>query len=144
MRCRRRPGRRLPRSPRTAGQLADAAQRWTNLCCLGPLPYLEFVGLVADAELVLTDSGGIQEETTVLGVPCLTIRNTTERPVTCQLGTNRLIGTDPAAIAPAVARARSTSRRPATIPLWDGQAGRRIADILFAELSSRPDALDVP
>lgn len=98
----------------------------------GPLSYLEFTGLLAAATVVLTDSGGIQEETTALGVPCLTLRDTTERPITCSLGTNRLVGRDPAAIVPAVRRALEDPPRASMIPLWDGHAGRRCADAILA------------
>ena len=123
----------FPVHPRTRAQLEGAAIP-ANLRCLPPMSYLDFIGLVGGAEVVLTDSGGIQEESSVLGVPCLTIRDNTERPVTCELGTNRLIGTDPAAIAPAVAAVMGSPRRPAQIPLWDGRAGERIAAILVEEL----------
>ncbi len=96
-----------------------------------PLPYLEFIGLMAGARLVLTDSGGIQEETTMLRVPCLTLRENTERPVTVELGTNRLVGMDPRAILAAVDDALA-GRWPAGAvpPLWDGHAGERVADAL--------------
>ena len=124
----------FPVHPRTAARIEGRADLPSNLRCLPPLSYLDFIGLVAGADVVLTDSGGIQEESSVLGVPCLTIRDNTERPVTCELGTNRLIGTDPAAIAPAVAAVVGTPRRPAQIPLWDGRAGERIAEILVREL----------
>jgi len=87
---------------------------------------------VANARLVLTDSGGLQEETTVLGVPCVTLRENTERPVTCEQGTNRLAGTDPARILMA-AREALTQRREARRPvLWDGHASERIVEILAA------------
>lgn len=125
----------FPVHPRTSARLEGRGDLPSNLRCLEPMSYLDFIGLVAEAELVLTDSGGIQEETSVLGVPCLTIRNNTERPVTCGLGTNRLIGTDPAAIAPAVATARRAARTPASIPLWDGHAGERVAGVLLRDLS---------
>lgn len=95
-----------------------------------PLGYLDFLGLEADAALVITDSGGVQEETTVLGVPCLTVRPNTERPITVSEGTNELVGTDPdRVIRRALARIdeRRGAKRP---PLWDGKAGRRIADDL--------------
>ena len=124
----------FPVHPRTSARLAGRSDLPPNLRRLPPLSYLDFVGLVAGAEVVLTDSGGIQEESSVLGVPCLTIRDNTERPVTCQLGTNRLVGTDPAAIAPAVAAASGMLRRPARIPRWDGKAGRRVAEILLRDL----------
>lgn len=95
-----------------------------------PLGYLEFMALVSGARLVLTDSGGIQEETTVLGVPCLTLRENTERPITLNMGTNRLVGSDPDFIyksAVEVLHDPPVGRIP---PLWDGNAGRRIAEIL--------------
>ena len=131
----------FPVHPRTSARLEGRTDLPANLRRLAPLSYLDFVGLVDGAEIVLTDSGGIQEETSVLGVPCLTIRDTTERPVTCSLGTNRLIGTDPAAIGPAVREARGRPRRPAEIPLWDGKAGERIAGVLVDDLAPRPTAI---
>jgi UDP-N-acetylglucosamine 2-epimerase (non-hydrolysing) len=96
-----------------------------------PFGYLDFLSLVTDAKAVLTDSGGIQEETTYLGVPCFTLRANTERPVTVELGTNTLLGLDPAAIAeiPATLADRSTEPHEPP-PLWDGHAAERIADIL--------------
>jgi len=124
----------FPVHPRTSARLEGRGDLPSNLRCLAPMSYLDFIGLVAGAELVLTDSGGIQEETSVLGVPCLTIRDNTERPITCELGTNRLIGTDPAAIAPAVVAARAGARTPASIPLWDGHAGERVAGVLVHDL----------
>jgi len=98
-----------------------------------PLGYLDFMRLVADARLVLTDSGGIQEETTVLGVPCLTLRNNTERPATIDQGTNTLVGLDPERIIAAGLHALSAT--PASRPapeLWDGRAAGRILDLLAA------------
>ena len=98
-----------------------------------PLGYLDFLRLMADARLVLTDSGGIQEETTVLGVPCLTIRENTERPITVEMGSNRLVGADPERIRreglASVRGARPEASRP---PLWDGKAGERIAGVIVA------------
>jgi UDP-N-acetylglucosamine 2-epimerase (non-hydrolysing) len=98
-----------------------------------PLGYLDFLSLLADSRAVLTDSGGIQEETTYLGIPCFTLRANTERPVTISAGTNTLLGLDPAAIAgiPAALAARP-DRRPEPPPLWDGHAAERIADVLLA------------
>ena len=87
------------------------------------------------ASIVLTDSGGVQEETSVLGVPCLTLRDNTERPVTCELGTNQLVGTDPDAILGAAKRALGEPHEPAAIPLWDGHAAGRIADLLVGDLT---------
>ena len=98
---------------------------------LEPLPYLAFLGLVTDAAAALTDSGGIQEETTYLGIPCFTLRDNTERPVTCTLGTNTLLGLDPARIAEIpglLAASRGLER--AIPPQWDGRAAERIADVL--------------
>ncbi len=125
----------FPVHPRTRERLAGAGLA-ESLASAGvrliePLPYVEFVSLVADARMVLTDSGGIQEETTVLGVPCLTLRDNTERPVTVGHGTNRLVGTNPAAVVAAARETASASPKPATPPpLWDGHAAERIVDIL--------------
>lgn len=100
-----------------------------------PLSYMEFLNLWKDAAAVLTDSGGLQEETTALGVPCITLRDNTERPITVTEGTNVLAGSDPARIEQAVARVlggeHKAGRRPA---LWDGRAAERIVEILQAEL----------
>jgi len=98
---------------------------------LDPLGYLEFLSLMADARLVLTDSGGIQEETTVLGVPCLTLRRNTERPVTVEQGTNVLVGNSREAIVAAADKALAGAALHARVPeLWDGKASERIAAIL--------------
>lgn len=127
----------LPLHPRTAATLArESLAVPPRIRTCGPLPYLEFIGLVAGTQLVLTDSGGVQEETSVLGVPCLTLRTTTERPTTCEQGTNRLIGVDPAAIVPAARAALATPVRPANIPLWDGHAGERTAEVLLAGIAA--------
>jgi UDP-N-acetylglucosamine 2-epimerase (non-hydrolysing) len=102
-----------------------------------PMGYLAFLDLVEHASAVLTDSGGIQEETTVLGVPCLTLRNSTERPVTIRLGTNRLLGEDPSAILPALETSVSTPvGTPPTVPLWDGHAADRLVRILSAAVAN--------
>jgi UDP-N-acetylglucosamine 2-epimerase (non-hydrolysing) len=102
-----------------------------GLVAVDPLGYLDFVALLSQARLALTDSGGIQEETTFLGVPCCTLRDTTERPITVSHGTNRVVGTDPGRI---VAEARGCLARPprpaSPLPLWDGQAAERIADVI--------------
>lgn len=121
----------FPVHPRARQAILDIGAP-AGIRLLEPLGYLDFLALEAAARLVLTDSGGIQEETTVLGVPCLTLRTTTERPITIEQGTNRLVGVDPAAIVQAASDALSiepSSRRP---PLWDGCASERIADVLLA------------
>jgi UDP-N-acetylglucosamine 2-epimerase (non-hydrolysing) len=124
----------FPAHPRTRARLdtlgidAGAGLRLTE-----PLGYLEFLGLLAGAAAALTDSGGIQEETTFLGVPCFTLRSNTERPVTCELGTNTLLGLDPARIADVPRLMEEQARRPVAVPpLWDGQAAPRIVDVLAA------------
>jgi UDP-N-acetylglucosamine 2-epimerase (non-hydrolysing) len=96
-----------------------------------PVGYLDFLSLEADAAAVLTDSGGIQEETTFLGVPCFTLRDNTERPVTVRAGTNTLLGLEPQRIReiPSLLRDRGRSENPAP-PLWDGRAAERIAESL--------------
>ncbi|MDP8928152.1 MAG: UDP-N-acetylglucosamine 2-epimerase, partial [Actinomycetota bacterium] len=125
----------FPVHPRTEQQLKDLGIPIPNgLKRVQPLGYLEFIGLLDAATLVLTDSGGVQEEASVLGVPCLTLRQNTERPITCELGTNRIVGTDSAAIAAAAADALERHHEPADIPLWDGKAGMRIADVLVRDL----------
>ena len=102
-----------------------------------PLGYLEFLGLTSQARLVLTDSGGLQEETTALGVPCLTLRENTERPVTVTEGTNQVVGLDPARIVAAAGRALDgEGPRGRTPALWDGRAGERAADAIGAFLAA--------
>ncbi|MHC4120772.1 MAG: non-hydrolyzing UDP-N-acetylglucosamine 2-epimerase [Planctomycetota bacterium] len=100
-----------------------------------PLGYLDFLKLTSNAKVVLTDSGGIQEETTILRIPCLTLRENTERPVTASLGSNQIVGTDPTRIIKAYRQAvDGTWRKPEIPPLWDGRAAERIARILLEEL----------
>jgi UDP-N-acetylglucosamine 2-epimerase (non-hydrolysing) len=124
----------FPMHPRTRARLAGRPLGGAQLLLCEPQPYVDFLSLLTGARLVLTDSGGIQEETTILRVPCLTLRENTERPVTIEHGTNRLIGTDPAAIAQAVedvlGQPMPTNEPP---PLWDGAAAHRIV----AELERR-------
>ncbi|HEX6586938.1 MAG TPA: UDP-N-acetylglucosamine 2-epimerase (non-hydrolyzing) [Solirubrobacterales bacterium] len=118
----------FPAHPRTTARLADAGIEVPDgLRIVEPMDYDTFIALEAEARLVITDSGGIQEETTVLGVPCLTYRTTTERPITIERGTNELVGVDPAALREAAERAlgQDPPARPPEIPLWDGQAGPR-------------------
>ncbi len=97
-----------------------------------PLGYIEFLTLVRHAELIVTDSGGIQEESTWLGVPCITVRDSTERPVTVELGTNRLVGSDFGRAEEAARRVLAGERKPGRIPpRWDGRAAERIAAVLL-------------
>jgi len=110
----------------TAARLVEAGR----LRLFEPLGYLEFLGLMESARVVLTDSGGIQEETTILGVPCLTLRTTTERPATVTFGTNQVVGTDPGAIADGYRRALTSTAR-AVPELWDGGAAKRVVDVLL-------------
>ena len=128
----------FPIHPRTANAIEkNLGGVKPDLHLTEPLGYLDFLRLLADAQMVLTDSGGIQEETTALGVPCLTLRDSTERPVTVTEGTNRIVGTDPDAIEAAIADLRTntppTGRQPA---LWDGHAAVRIVDILERDIAS--------
>jgi UDP-N-acetylglucosamine 2-epimerase (non-hydrolysing) len=96
-----------------------------------PLGYIDFLSLVLDADFVLTDSGGIQEETTALGIPCITMRTTTERPVTCEIGTNVLVRPEPCALRQAVADMLDKPRKKGALPpLWDGNAAVRIAETI--------------
>jgi UDP-N-acetylglucosamine 2-epimerase (non-hydrolysing) len=121
----------FPVHPRTRKRMEEISAEHPGLLLSAPLGYLDFLSLIADAGAVLTDSGGIQEETTYLGVPCFTLRDNTERPVTIRAGTNTLLGLDPAAIAgiPAALSKRPTEKLEPP-PLWDGHAAERIADIL--------------
>ena len=108
-----------------------------RVSAIDPLGYLDFLALVDGSRLVLTDSGGIQEETSLLGVPCLTLRGNTERPVTVSLGTNRVVGTDPVRVRNAAVEALTRSRMPAQIPLWDGATAERIRDVLLERRDAR-------
>lgn len=122
----------FPVHPRTRKMMdAAGAAAAPGLALIEPLGYLDFLSLLADAGAVLTDSGGIQEETTYLGVPCFTLRDNTERPITLTAGTNTLLGLNPSAIAtiPDLLATRDASP-PAPPELWDGHAAERIADVL--------------
>jgi UDP-N-acetylglucosamine 2-epimerase (non-hydrolysing) len=130
----------FPIHPRTkknlcSSPLAERVRKMANLRLIDPAGYLDFLKLMSDARLVLTDSGGIQEETTILKVPCLTLRENTERPVTAELGSNTVVGTNPEKI---LAAYRDTiagcGRKVRTPPLWDGRAAERIAKILVEKL----------
>jgi UDP-N-acetylglucosamine 2-epimerase (non-hydrolysing) len=120
----------LPAHPRAADRLRSAGLP-AGVRIIPPAGYLDFIALEASARLVLTDSGGVQEETTVLGVACLTLRDSTERPITVTEGTNRLVGRDPDRIVRAAREVMTTPQpMPSKPTLWDGQAGRRIAAAL--------------
>ncbi len=131
----------FPIHPRTRARLDHAGLTAAmgsekGLTMLEPLGYIPFLNLVMHARLVLTDSGGLQEETTVLGIPCLTLRHNTERPITCSQGTNRLVGNDPESVRSGIASILAGGPvQPVTPPRWDGQAGRRIAEILARRLA---------
>ena len=129
----------FPIHPRTAkifynlwGNEDNLRQLFPNLHIVEPMGYLEFNYMVERAKAVVTDSGGITEETTVMGVPCITLRDNTERPETCTVGTNELIGTNPSAVKPALDLLFSGQWKKGAIPaLWDGHTAERIVDILL-------------
>jgi UDP-N-acetylglucosamine 2-epimerase (non-hydrolysing) len=123
----------FPVHPRTQQRLSQGGiKRYRQLRLIQPLGYLDFLCLLSNATLALTDSGGIQEETTALGVPCLTLRENTERPITISQGTNVLVGTNPSKIAAATEQVlRGDGMRGRTPPLWDGHAAERIVEILL-------------
>ena len=121
----------FPVHPRTRQRIADIGVPLSNLRLCAPLPYVEFLALQRRATAVLTDSGGIQEETTYLGVPCLTLRDNTERPATVTLGTNILVGQDRQKLISELTKILNGEAKRGTVPpLWDGRAGDRIAEIL--------------
>jgi UDP-N-acetylglucosamine 2-epimerase (non-hydrolysing) len=112
-------------------RIAEFGIHSESLLLLHPMPYIEFLSLQTRATVVITDSGGIQEETTYLGVPCLTLRRNTERPITVNTGTNVLMGDDRESLLAELARiVEGKHKKGAIPPLWDGRAGDRIADIL--------------
>jgi UDP-N-acetylglucosamine 2-epimerase (non-hydrolysing) len=124
----------FPIHPRTRARLAEdgglAQLEDAGVACIEPVPYLEFLSLQAGAGAIVTDSGGVQEEASALGVTCYTFRPNTERPITLTHGTNVLLGEDPAEIAEV--RPSPHPPTPSAIPLWDGHAGDRVADVLVA------------
>ena len=121
----------FPVHPRTARTLCTLGDLPENILAVEPQPYLEFNFLVRHARAVITDSGGITEETTVMGIPCMTLRDTTERPETVLIGTNEILGTDSSAIRPALDRLLAGEWKRGAIPeLWDGKAGPRIVEHL--------------
>jgi UDP-N-acetylglucosamine 2-epimerase (non-hydrolysing) len=122
----------FPVHPRTKNNLDKITDLPKNLILAEPLPYLEFIYLVKNAKAVITDSGGVQEETTVLGVPCMTLRNNTERPETSLVGTNELLGTNVNAIKPAMEKLLSGNWKKGAIPeKWDGNTSDRIVEKLL-------------
>jgi UDP-N-acetylglucosamine 2-epimerase (non-hydrolysing) len=121
----------FPVHPRTRQRIEDFGVDTSKLDLMEPLPYVEFLALQRCATAVVTDSGGIQEETTYLKVPCLTLRNNTERPVTVTMGTNILVGQDGAKLRSELTKVLEGKQKQGTVPpLWDGRAGERIAKIL--------------
>ena len=132
----------FPVHPRTRQRLIAAGVSPRGLRLIQPLGYLDFMSLLSHATFVLTDSGGIQEETTALGVPCLTLRENTERPITVKQGTNTLVGTDPAKIVAAVHECLNGKRKIGRVPpLWDGHSAERIVDILLRIVPRKTSAL---
>ena len=130
----------FPVHPRTR-KMIDSSSVSPGVMLLDPIGYLEFLSLEADATAVLTDSGGVQEETTYLGVPCFTLRDNTERPVTIRAGTNTLLGLDPSGIArilPALAAGAPARTEPP--PGWDGHAAERAAAVIAGEETGAPDS----
>ena len=137
----------MPLHPRTRSNIEKFGftTRLDGLHILPPVGYLEMLGLMRDAKLVLTDSGGIQEETTALGVPCLTLRDNTERPITIDEGSNTLVGPDPAAIRSAFNEVMSNGGKAGRIPeYWDGRAAMRIAHTLKGWLPQRKGTSSLP
>jgi UDP-N-acetylglucosamine 2-epimerase (non-hydrolysing) len=136
----------FPVHPRTNRRLLDTVQMerlvGAGVVCTEPLGYIDFLSAQLAAAAIVTDSGGIQEEATALGVPCFTLRPNTERPITLELGTNRLLGDDPRSIATIpIERGKLT---PSDIPLWDGRAGARAADVILASLERRERSARIP
>jgi UDP-N-acetylglucosamine 2-epimerase (non-hydrolysing) len=129
----------FPVHPRTKAKLVEynlLKQLNPSIQIIPPIGYIDFLNLVRNAELVITDSGGIQEECTYLGVQCITVRNNTERPVTVEMGTNQLIGTDLRQVRDSAMKVFGGFRKEGRIPeLWDGHTGERIAKIVVEKLS---------
>ena len=127
----------FPAHPRTRRQIAHLGIDLSRLQVLDPLPYVEFLSLQLGASVVITDSGGIQEETTYLGVPCLTMRDNTERPITVLRGTNTLVGRDPNRLRAELSAILDGKAKQGSVPpLWDGRASERIADVIAGRRGS--------
>ena len=119
--------------PRTRQRITEHGLKIKHLKLLDPLPYIDFLALEKHAKAVMTDSGGVQEETTYLGVPCFTLRENTERPVTVSIGTNRLVGFDLTLLECEMRKTISGARTGGLVPpLWDGKTADRIADLLIS------------
>lgn len=135
----------FPAHPRTVARIRDTGLmsliKSSRIAVTGPLGYLHLLGLMTKARLVLTDSGGLQEETTALGIPCITLRENTERPVTVSEGTNTIVGTDPVKIRACFEDALRTGGKGGRVPaLWDGRAAERIAQVIVDWSKSRARA----
>jgi len=133
----------FPVHPRTQQKIAEAGLQslisTPRFYCLPPLGYLEMLGMMKDARLVLTDSGGIQEETTALGIPCITLRESTERPITVEQGTNIIVGSDQEKILDSVSRILGGGGKLGRIPdLWDGKSAERIAQVISTWVKTLP------
>jgi UDP-N-acetylglucosamine 2-epimerase (non-hydrolysing) len=137
----------FPVHPRTRKMLADQGlsgmlERSPGLRLVDPMGYLEFLALTSQARLILTDSGGLQEESTALGVPCLTLRENTERPITVEQGTNLVVGTDPVRISEEADRVLDGKGKQGRVPaLWDGRTAERIAALYERVLGADPESL---
>jgi UDP-N-acetylglucosamine 2-epimerase (non-hydrolysing) len=135
----------FPAHPRTRKRIADFGLNAGQLRVLDPLPYIDFLGLQARATVVITDSGGIQEETTYLGIPCLTVRDNTERPVTVSMGTNVLVGRNREKLRTELSRVLAGNAKQGTVPpLWDGHAADRIAEVLVGQPARVPESNENP
>ena len=132
----------FPQHPRTRAVIESAGltRRFSDsqIIVAPPVSYLQAIGLMRSSKLVISDSGGVQEETTALGVPCLTVRENTERPITIEEGTNTLVGTSPDALVAAVEDILASGGKTGRVPaLWDGNAALRIVDVIEAQLNAR-------
>ncbi|MBE0604616.1 MAG: UDP-N-acetylglucosamine 2-epimerase (non-hydrolyzing) [Deltaproteobacteria bacterium] len=126
----------FPVHPRTKRKIEEFGLKETGITMIDPMGYLDMLYALKGATMVLTDSGGLQEETTALGIPCITIRKNTERPVTVETGTNRLVGTRTESILDAVSEILSGKNKAGSLPpLWDGRASERIVDVLLRRIS---------